>query len=199
METAIIQTSSALDRLLGRPVFDGPVEAGKRYVLVDDVTVMGGTLSELANHIRAGGGEVAEAVTLVNASRSNIKGAPRQHIRLVEARYGDIVREEFGIDPAALTGDEAVVILNARDADTLRDRIAATKGERERRLLRQGVREGDTEGRLTTGAAAQLPFPRRTPPQYSTSSATSPACQTRCSHVASPCRMVHRGGAWALP
>lgn len=155
-ETGIVQISSAfhtgaraLDRLLGRPVFDGPVEAGRRYVLVDDVTVMGGTLAEMANHIRAAGGDVVGAVALVNRSRHGIKGAPRQHVRLVEERYGDLVRQEFGIDPAALTGDEAIAILNAKDADTLRGRIAAAKGERERRLLQKGVRAPGPEGRLT--------------------------------------------------
>lgn len=50
VDDGIVQTSRAfhtgarpLDRLLGRPTFEGPVEAGRRYVLVDDVTVMGGT------------------------------------------------------------------------------------------------------------------------------------------------------------
>lgn len=147
VEDRIVQASRAfhtgarpLDRLLGRPLFFGPVEPGRKYVLVDDVTVMGGTLAELANHIRSNVGEVVGTVTLVNTSRSGIKRAPKQLVRLVEERYGEIVREEFGIDPEALTGDEALVILGFRDADALRAGISAAKVNRERHLLQKGLR-----------------------------------------------------------
>ena len=50
-DQSIIQSTRAfhtgarpLDRMLGRPQFSGPVEVGKRYVLVDDVTLMGARL-----------------------------------------------------------------------------------------------------------------------------------------------------------
>ena len=61
--------AKAMERLLLRPQFDGPVTAGKAYVLVDDVICLGGTLAELADYIQAGGGQVAAVVTLVNAGR----------------------------------------------------------------------------------------------------------------------------------
>lgn len=41
------------------PRFDGPVEAGRDYLLVDDTLTQGGTFTSLAAHIRAGGGNVA--------------------------------------------------------------------------------------------------------------------------------------------
>jgi hypothetical protein len=101
--------------------------------------------AELADYIRARGGEVAGIVSLVDRSRSGVKPAAKQHVRLIEERYGDIVRQEFGIEPAALTGDEALVILASRDADTLRDRVAKAKQERYQRLRRKGVRPPETE------------------------------------------------------
>jgi predicted amidophosphoribosyltransferase len=58
-----------MERLNHRARFDGPVWGGERYVLVDDVTTMGGTLAELAHDIQAGGGAVAAVVVLVNALR----------------------------------------------------------------------------------------------------------------------------------
>ena len=61
--------AKAIERLLLRPQFDGPVTAGTAYVLVDDVICLGGTLAELADYIQAGGGQVAAVVTLVNAGR----------------------------------------------------------------------------------------------------------------------------------
>lgn len=141
----IVQASRAfhtgarpLDRLLGRPQFAGSVRKGGRYVLVDDVTVMGGTLAELANHIQTNGGVVAGIVTLVNASRSGIRPAAKQHVRTMEERYGDLIRQEFGIEPSALTGDESVVILAYRDANALRAGIAKAAQERSGRLRSKG-------------------------------------------------------------
>ncbi|WP_164895810.1 hypothetical protein [Mesorhizobium sp. M7A.F.Ca.MR.176.00.0.0] len=60
---------------------------------------------------------------------------------MVEARYGDIIREEFGISPNALIGDAALVIASYRDADALRSAVAAARGDRQRRLLQKGLRE----------------------------------------------------------
>lgn len=143
----IVQVSRAyhtgarpLERLISRPQFDGDVIAGGRYVLVDDVSVMGGTLAELSNFIHSKGGTVVGTITLVNASRNGVYTPKPQHVKEIEARYGDIVRQDFGIEPAALTADEASYILNFRDADGLRNSIAKAKGEREQRLLSKGIR-----------------------------------------------------------
>lgn len=163
-DTDIVQASRAyhtgarpLDRLIGRPVFAGPIERGRRYVLVDDATVLGGTLAELADHIRANGGAVAGVVTLVNASRSGIRAAPKQHVRTMEARYGDLIRQEFGIEPAALTGDEALVVLGYRDADALRAGIAKARQERSGRLRQKGLRPSAAEeGRVAAEPASSL-------------------------------------------
>jgi predicted amidophosphoribosyltransferase len=45
-----------MERLNNRARFDGPVRKGARYVLMDDVMTMGGTLAELAHYIQSGGG-----------------------------------------------------------------------------------------------------------------------------------------------
>jgi N12 class adenine-specific DNA methylase len=149
-----------MERLISRPLFDGPVERGARYVLVDDVSVMGGSLAELANHIRSGGGEVVGVVTLVNASRSGLYTPRRNQLRQIEARYGTLVRDELGIEPAALTADEAAYILNFRDADALRTAIAAAAGRRERRLLAKGIQQPPPD-RLGSTAIE----PDQTPPE----------------------------------
>ncbi|MFV0280279.1 MAG: AAA family ATPase [Rhodoblastus sp.] len=135
--------ANAIERIIARPRFDGPVERGGRYVLVDDVSVMGGTLAELAHHIRANGGEVVGSVLLVNAARSGKMMAEKARIRAVERRFGDAIRQELGVEPSALTGPEAGYLLNFRDIDALRNRIAAAKGERSERLRAQGVQKED--------------------------------------------------------
>ena len=49
-----------MERLVSRPQFEGAVKPGGRYVLVDDVTSLGGTLAELAHYIQANGGLVQD-------------------------------------------------------------------------------------------------------------------------------------------
>ncbi len=77
VETEIVQASrvfhtgaKAMERLLLRPQFDGPVTPGTAYVLVDDVTCLGGTLAELADYIQAAGGQVGVVITMVSAGSS---------------------------------------------------------------------------------------------------------------------------------
>jgi hypothetical protein len=129
----------AMDRLLSRATFAGEVVQGGKYVLVDDVTVLGGTLTELANHIQANGGTVVGVVTLANASRTGKMNTNREHIRIVEERFGEIVRAELGLEPQSLSPDEAQFLAGFRNADALRDRITSAKGERAARLRAQGV------------------------------------------------------------
>ncbi len=140
-------SASPMERLTRRPIFTGPVTAGSRYVLVDDVSTMGGTLAEMANHIRSNGGEVAGVIVLANTSRTGLLSPNRVQVREIERRYGDVVREVFGIDPAGLTADEATYILNSRDADTLRDRAAKAAQRGSGAGGASGVRASEDEKR----------------------------------------------------
>lgn len=147
-DTAIRQANRAfhtgagpMERLIASPFFEGQVQAGRNYVIVDDVTVLGGTIAEMANHIETGGGHVVGVVTLVNASRTGHIGASKLHTKLIENRFGDVVRQELGIEPAALTAAEAIYIAGFRDADALRARILKSRRERSSRLGSKGVRE----------------------------------------------------------
>lgn len=136
---------------------------------------MGGTLAEMAEHVRRNGGEVIGVVTLVNAGRSGIMTAPKRFTREIERRFGDAVRQLFGAEPAALTADEAQYIIGFRDADALRDRVSSARRERGQRLLSKGLRPpeagqdvADTapprEGRRVSGdGAARLQAGRGAP------------------------------------
>lgn len=144
---SIIQSNEAhhtgarpMERILARPVFDGPVESGRSYVLVDDVTTMGSTFAELANHIRAGGGDVTGIIVLVDARRGATMAASRQQTAEIERRFGDEIRQ-LEIEPSALTGPEAGYLLNFKDADALRATVATAIRERGRRLAAKGISE----------------------------------------------------------
>lgn len=93
-----------------------------RHVPIDDVTTMGGTLADLADHVRRYDGTVAGGVVIVKAARTGrLLADPRVTARL-ERRFGDVIRELFDIDPAALTAEEARYLDGFRSADEIRNR-----------------------------------------------------------------------------
>jgi hypothetical protein len=57
----------------------------------------------------------------------------------VENRFGDELKNRFGIEPAALTGPEAAYLAGFKDADQLRKALASAERERDRRLRAKGV------------------------------------------------------------
>jgi hypothetical protein len=130
--------AKAMERLLLRPQFDGPVTAGTAYVLVDDVICLGGTLAELADYIQAGGGQVAAVVTLVNAGRIKRLKPETLVIRLLREKFPDAIQHTFGIDPGALTANEASYLSGFRTADELRNRATKAAEEINLRLRAKG-------------------------------------------------------------
>ncbi|XYJ92416.1 Phosphoribosyltransferase (plasmid) [Cupriavidus necator] len=128
-----------MERLNARPRFSGKVELGSRYVLIDDVTTMGGTLAELAHFIQARGGIVQGVVVLVNASRAGVLQPQKRVVKLLTERFGHEITEICGIEPGALTADEANYLIGFRSADEIRYRKAAAAKETTRRLRSKGI------------------------------------------------------------
>lgn len=144
-ETDIVQKervfhtgADPMERLIARPSFEGAIQHGGQYVLVDDVTSMGSTLAELANFILLNGGHVTGSLLLVNAGRSKDFRAPAKPIRLLEERYGDAIRQIFGIHPPALTANEAGYLVGFRTLDEIRNRCTKAEKETTQRLLSKG-------------------------------------------------------------
>ena len=128
-----------MERMSLRAEFEGPVTSGSRYVLVDDVMNMGGTLAELANHIRDAGGIVATVVVLANAGRIKRLQPARKIIYELERRHGNEITEIFGIVPGALTANEADYLIGFRSADEIRNRLVKAKKETYLRLRSKGI------------------------------------------------------------
>lgn len=146
-ETDIVQLqrvfhtgADPMERLLLRPSFEGKVESGAGYILVDDVTSMGGTLAELANYIRLNGGTVLGSIVLVNAGRDKSFEPLKKHIKLLEQRYDDKIRQQFGIQTKALTANEANYLIGFRDFDEIRNRCLKAEKETHLRLLSKGIK-----------------------------------------------------------
>lgn len=141
-----------MERLSLRPQFEGDVVAGGCYVLVDDVISMGGTLAELADHIQRARGQVTAVITLVNAGRiTTLQGEPSV-IKKLQERHANEILDIFGIQPTALTANEAQYLVGFRTADEIRNRLATARKEVHRRLRSKGIRWADE--REATGNAS---------------------------------------------
>lgn len=145
-DTDVVQTdrvyhtgASAMERMALRASFEGVVCAGARYVLVDDVLSLGGTLAELGNFIQQKGGVVEDVVVLANAGRNPALVPERKDIRLIQERFSHEFIQIFGIDPAALTANEARYLVGFKSADALRDSLAKARKEIHLRLRSKGI------------------------------------------------------------
>jgi hypothetical protein len=152
-DTSIVQRNKvyhtgadAMQRLIAPSEFAGVVEADARYILVDDVSTMGGTLADLASYIQTNGGRVVGSVLLVNAARSGRVIPSSKTLKLLERRFGDEIRTTFGIKPAALTREEAQYLIGFRTVDELRNRAAAAKQACVERLRSKGIDLGEMSG-----------------------------------------------------
>lgn len=126
-----------------RPSFEGEVVPGKSYVLVDDVTTMGGTLAELANYILINGGAVAGTIVLCNAGTSTGFSPPKKTLRLLKERFGDEIKDIFGIRTEALAANEANYLVGFRSADEIRNRLVKAEKETAERLRSKGLPKKD--------------------------------------------------------
>jgi hypothetical protein len=146
LETQIVQSNrryatgkDGLYRWANRATFEGPVETGRDYIIMDDMRSMGGTLAALRNHIEDGGGRVVLASTLGADSRrlaqDRVTLAPRPEvIAELDRRFGlnqiSNTLNELGIaqDARHLTGPEATWLSTWRGSlDEFRDRVLALR------------------------------------------------------------------------
>ena len=146
VETDIVQMTRVyhtgadpMERMCLRAEFKGNVTPGARYVLVDDVTNMGGTLAELANYLQYAGGIVVAVIVLVNAGRDKRFHPANKIIREIEKRYPHDIEKIFSIVPNALTANEASYLIGFRSADEIRNRFVKARKETNLRLRSKGI------------------------------------------------------------
>lgn len=146
VDSSIVQTdrvfhtgANAMERMATRASFEGTVVSGARYVLVDDVTNLGGTLAELSHFIQFYGGLVHDVVVLVNAGRNPSLVPRSKDVRLIQERFQHEFVHIFNIEPAALTANEASYLVDFKSVDAIRDRRAKAEQEIDRRLRSKGI------------------------------------------------------------
>jgi len=131
--------ADAMERLIAPAEFEGEVVPNGRYVIVDDVMTLGGTVADLASYIQVHGGSIVGIVTLVDASRSGSLVCKAKVVREIDRRFGDEIRQQFGIEPNALTAEEAGYLIGFRSVEEIRGRAAKATEERRRRLRSKGI------------------------------------------------------------
>lgn len=129
-------------RFARRATFDGPVEAGRDYILADDFVTSGGTLADLRSYIESKGGRVVNATSLAVAASAQqgysgelaIQPATRLALK---AKFGQTPLREFlarnavhGGNAGALTNVEGRWLARFGSLDAAGDRIAAAEQAR---------------------------------------------------------------------
>lgn len=171
IDPAIVQTvrayhtgANADHRLANHAAFDGVVEAGQDYLIVDDTMTMGGTLAGLRGHIEANGGQVIGATTLTGFGGEGQLALTEKMRQDLWQKHGeplnDFLQQEFGFGIDGLTQGEAGHYRKAVSLEAIRDRIAAARLDQS---------DGSTDELSTPGATASLDSPpkrRNKPLEY---------------------------------
>ena len=118
-------------RIARQAEFQGTVQAGGEYVLVDDFVGMGGTLANLKGYIESNGGRVLAAVALTGKPHSARLAPTPERLNELRDKHGTELEhwwlEHFAHTFDALTESEARHLTRTETADTIRDRIAAAE------------------------------------------------------------------------
>ncbi|NQU10332.1 DNA mismatch repair protein MutS, partial [bacterium] len=123
--------AGAFHRIAYQPVFEGAIESGQDFLLVDDNVAVGGTLANLRGYIETHGGRVIGATTLTESGPSGRVAVRPETLQALRAKHGDDLetwwRKQFGHGLDCLTESEARHLLKAPDVDAIRGRVAAAR------------------------------------------------------------------------
>jgi hypothetical protein len=112
-------------RIVNEPDFYGQVEAGRPYILADDVCAMGGTLASLRGYIETNGGKVLGMTVLASGSGKNVQISlvGDTFARLTTAWAGKLVAAyptEIGHELESITEPEGQFLLRCPSYDRFR-------------------------------------------------------------------------------
>lgn len=122
--------ASGYHRLAFPALFDGIVEGGKTYLLVDDFVGQGGTLANLKGYIESRGGRVVLAATLTGKPYSAKLALTNDTLLRLRERHGELEnwwQEAFSYGFDRLTESEARYLERSDDIATIRNRLAAAR------------------------------------------------------------------------
>lgn len=129
----------AFQRLVTPATFDGPVQPGANYILVDDHVGLGGTLANLRGYVEAHGGNVV-GMTALTESRDGRRISLRpETLDMLRTRHGEALdqlwKSQFGYGIDCLTELEAQNLCRQPSVDAIEDFLAQAAVEARRRGL----------------------------------------------------------------
>ncbi|MDR3482438.1 MAG: phosphoribosyltransferase [Burkholderiaceae bacterium] len=113
-------------RLSRQAIFEGEIEHGRNYIIVDDFIGQGGTIANLRGHILQQHGIVIGATVLTGKPYSAILALSTDRLNELRAKHGQIEnwwQRRFGFGFDSLSASEARYLINTEDTDTIRTRI----------------------------------------------------------------------------
>ena len=153
-------------RLSVHSEFDGPVEAGRDYLMIDDNVTQGGTLADLRSYIEHRGGNVIGATTLTGSRSSEILAPRAATLDALRVKFPDLEatwKEAFGYDFTGLTHGEATYLLRSDPAHALGARVIARAQARGERPGAGGTGEDRGGESGTPGAGGGRVVPPKSP------------------------------------
>jgi hypothetical protein len=153
IDTSIIQTtcvhrtgSGEFYRFAFRPEFDGIVQKDRKYIIVDDVFTLGGTLNELRLFIEKHGGRTVQAVAMALGGHGEDFALQPSTLKTLLDRHGSKNLQSFlkeinlyDGNYKNLTDPEAYTLCRVPSLDAARDRILAERREGNSRILQESV------------------------------------------------------------
>ena len=112
-------------RLVTPALFDGVVQQGQQYILVDDHVGAGGTLTNLRGYIETNGGKVIAMTTLTASSEAEKISLPLVMQNMLYSKYEEnleqLWQEHFGYGLNCLTAVEARTIYREQSVEAIRN------------------------------------------------------------------------------
>ena len=137
----------AFQRLVTPATFEGQVQPGANYVLVDDHVGLGGTLANLRGYVEARGGEVIAITTLTESRDARIISLQPATRIVLWQRHGqaldDLWQSQFGYGIDCLTEVEALNLCRQHSVAAIEDFLAKAAVEARGRGLQTAVEPGD--------------------------------------------------------
>jgi hypothetical protein len=138
--------AKSFNRLVTPASFEGPVEVGGLYVLVDDHVGLGGTLANLRGHVETSGGVVIAMTTLTESRDGRHIALRSATLDMLWERHGKgletLWRERLGHGLDCLTNLEGEILCRELSVDEIAGRLAEAAVEARGRGLGAAVRVG---------------------------------------------------------
>lgn len=135
----------AFQRIVTPAMFDGTVQPGVTYVLVDDHVGLGGTLANLRGYIEARGGVVVAITTLTESREARRLPLRRETRDLLWTRHGEeldqLWQAQFGYGIDCLTEVEALQLCRQQSVAAIQGFLAKAAVEARGRGLASAVGE----------------------------------------------------------